>query len=295
MFKVRQLEAFHAVMVAGTVTGAAVRLGLSQPAISTLIAGLESDLGFGLFVREKSRLQPTDEAKYLHGAVVAALQGLGSIEQLAADIRDAKAGSLRIAALPMLALEFLPRVAAHFLRDYPGVNVTLQARSSPTVVTLVTTQQFDIGFSETAYDPGWVDAEKLRLRCVCVLPAQHPLAGNEVIRPADLSGLPIVTAPRDHIRTQRLQELFAEHGATLSIKVETPLFASMCAFVAEGVGYSIVDPVTAHDFSGRGLVARRFEPAFFNDFAMLFPAGKPRSLVTQAFVRLVAEVLEDYD
>ncbi|MGD9944176.1 MAG: LysR substrate-binding domain-containing protein [Burkholderiaceae bacterium] len=295
MLKIRQLEAFHAVMVAGTVTAAAARLRLSQPAISALIAGLEQRLGFSLFVREKSRLQPTDEARYFHGAVVAALEGLAGVEQLATDIRTTNAGTLRVAALPMLALEFLPRVAAHMLKQHPGLNVTLQARSSPTVVNLVTTQQFDIGFSETAYDPGWVDAQKLRLRCVCAMPADHELARKLFVTPADLSGLPSIAAPRDHFRTQRLQELFAEHEATLSIRIETPLFASMCAFVIEGAGYAIVDPVTAHNFSGQGLVARRFEPAFFADFAMLFPASKPRSLVTQAFADLVVAFLKDYE
>lgn len=295
MLKVRQLQAFHAVMIAGTVTGAALRLRISQPAISSLIADLESDLGFDLFLREKGRLQPTGEAGYFHGAVVAALEGLKSIEQLAADIRDAKVGTLRVAALPMLALEFLPQVTARFLDNHPGVNVTLQARSSKTVVDLITTQQFDIGFAETPYDPGWIDAEKLSLRCVCVLPDNHPLASKEVINPVDLSGLPIVTSPRDHIRTQRLQELFLEHDAALSIRVETPLFASMCACVTAGAGYSIVDPITAHGYAGTGLVVRRFEPSFSNDFAMLFPASKPRSMITQMFSKHVRESLKAYE
>ncbi|MGS3273582.1 LysR substrate-binding domain-containing protein [Serratia marcescens] len=294
MIKVRQLEAFNAVMLAGTVTGAAARLRISQPAISELVAGLEEQLGFALFFRERNRLQATDEARYFYKAVTAALESLAGIERLAADIRDASAGTLRVAALPMLALDFLPRVIARFLKENEGVNVVLQARSSPTVVSLITTQQFDVGLAESEYDLGWVDAERLRLRCVCVLPEGHALARKRRIGPTDLDGLPIVTAPRDHIRTRRLQEIFAACGSTLSFKVETPLFASMCAFVAEGFGYSIVDPVTARHFEGRGLVSRPFDPPFFTDFAMLHPAGKPRSLIAQAFGRHVLRELEAF-
>ncbi len=295
MIKVRQLQAFHAVMVSRTVTEAAIRLRISQPAISSLVSSLEDDLGFKLFIREKGRLQPTDEAGYFHGGVVTALEGLKNIEQLATDIRCANVGTLRVAALPMLALEFLPRVAARFLEEHPGVNITLQARSSETVVNLITTQQFDVGFAETVYDPGWIDAEQRRLRCVCVLPENHPLVGNDVIHPIDLSGLPIITSPRDHLRTQRLQKLFSDYGAVLSIKLETPLFSSMCACVAAGIGCSIVDPITAHEYSGRGLIARRFEPGFFNDFAILFPATKSRSMIAHAFSALVTEFLNDYE
>ncbi len=295
MIKVRQLEAFNAVMHAGTVTGAAARLRISQPAISELIAALEEQLGFSLFFRERNRLQATSEAKYFHGAVTVALDNLGSIEQLAVDIRSANAGTLRIAALPMLALNFLPRIAAQFLKEHPGVNVVLQARSSPTVVSLITTQQFDIGFSESSYDPGWVEAERLRLRCVCVLPEQHLLAQQDTVGPSDLNDLAIVTAPRDHARSQRLQELFAERHCKLDFKVETPLFASMCAFVSEGFGYSIVDPITAQRFAGEGLVVRTFDPPFHTDFAMLFPAAKPRSLLATEFAKRVTDALRRYD
>lgn len=292
MIKVRQLEAFNAVMLAGTVTGAAARLRISQPAISELIATLEEQLGFDLFFREKNRLQPTDEARYFHGAVASALESLGGLDQLALDIRDANAGTLRVAALPMLALDFLPRLAARFMREHPDVKVVLQARSSPTVVGLVSTQQFDIGFAEGDCDPAWVRAQRMRLRCVCVLPQGHALADRTVLRPEDLSGLPLVSAPRDHIRTARLQEIFAERGCSMALKAETPLFASMCAFVCAGHGYGIVDPLTARRYAGEGLVAREFEPAFFTDFAMMFPAGKPRSLVADRFAKLVIEELE---
>lgn len=134
----------------------------------------------------------------------------------------------------------------------------------------------------------------LAVRCVCVLPAGHPLSGKTLIRPADLNGLPMVTAPRDHIRTQRLMDMFTVHGAAPEIRVETPLFASMCAFVIAGTGFSIVDPITAHNFSGQGLVARTFDPPFLSDFAMLFPASKPRTLIARKFADLVREALREY-
>src|SRR5256885_16706891 len=67
----KQLEAFQAIMLSGSTTGAAERLGLSQPGISRLLAQLEQDLGLRLFIREKGRLVPTQEAEaLLHDAHV---------------------------------------------------------------------------------------------------------------------------------------------------------------------------------------------------------------------------------
>jgi DNA-binding transcriptional LysR family regulator len=294
MLNIRQLRAFVAVMLAGSVTGAATRLRISQPAISALVAGLERDLGFDLFVRDRNRLQPTSEATSFYRSVSAVLERLDGLERLAVDIRQADEGTLRIAALPMLALEFLPKVAAAFLAQHSNVRVILQAHSSPTVASLVATQQFDLGFSESAYDEGWINARRLRVRCVCVLPEGHALAAREVLTPADLDGLPIVTAPVDHLRTQQLADLFRECGARLNVWIETPLFASMCSFVAKGAGYALVDPITADGVHGSGLVVKPFEPAFYNDFAVLYPASKPVSRVADAFMQAVMAALENY-
>ena len=284
MIKLRQLEAFHAVMLTGTVTAAAGKLKISQPAISDLVAQLEEQLGFPLFSREKNRLQPTDEARYLHASVANALDGLDGVERLAEDIRNANAGTLRIAAMPMLALNFLPRIAASFLKQHKDVNVVLQARSSPTVVRLIASQQFDIGFAEGDFDTQWMDAQRMRVPCVCIVPGDSALAGKAVIQPEDLNGLPAVMAPREHHRTESLRKIFSERGCHLNLKVETPLFTSMCAFVAGGYGYSIVDAVTAQTASKEGVLIKEFAPSFFNDFAVLFPNGKPRSLTAKSFM-----------
>ncbi|WP_143277393.1 LysR substrate-binding domain-containing protein [Bordetella genomosp. 9] len=284
MLNIRQLRAFAAVMLAGSVTGAATRLRISQPAISALIAGLERDLGFNLFVRDRNRLQATTEAALFYRSVSAVLERLDGLERLATDIRHADEGTLRIAALPMLALEFLPRVAASFLARHPNVRMILQAHSSPTVASMMATHQFDLGFSESAYDEGWINAQRLRVRCVCVLPVGHPLASRAVLTPAELDDLPIVTGPADHARTRHLAEVFRACGARLNLRVETPLFASMCAFVSQGTGYAVVDAITAAGAHGAGLVARPFEPPFYNDFAVLYPAGKPVSRIADAFM-----------
>jgi len=294
MLNIRQLRAFAAVMLAGSVTGAATRLRISQPAISALIAGLQRDLGFNLFVRDRNRLQATSEATSFYRSVSAVLERLDGLERLATDIRQADKGTLRIAALPMLALEFLPKVAARFLARHPNVRMILQAHSSPTVASLMAMQQFDLGFSESAYDEGWINAQRLRVRCVCVLPIGHPLAAKEVLTPAELDDLPIVTAPADHLRTQHLAEVFQACGARLNVRVETPLFASMCAFVSQGAGYALVDAITAGGAHGGGLVTRPFEPPFYNDFAVLYPASKPVSRIADAFMREVMAELAEF-
>src|SRR3546814_19664929 len=93
-------------------------------------------------------------------------------------------GTLRIAALPALAVSFLPRVIAAFRETHPGVTVQLQTRSSTTVRPWMAHQQFDIGLATPARElPGSRLERFLRCPGACVLPAGPPLYVKDVFRP----------------------------------------------------------------------------------------------------------------
>ena len=96
----RQIEAFRAVMTEGSVTQAAVALGVTQPAVSCLIANLEESMGFLLFKRHRGRFQPTGEAEIFLEDAERLLASHSRATRTARDIRDLKSGSLRVAALP---------------------------------------------------------------------------------------------------------------------------------------------------------------------------------------------------
>ncbi|BBK41404.1 hypothetical protein STVA_14240 [Allostella vacuolata] len=77
----RSLEAFRIVYETGSVTRAAERLDLSQPAVSQLIARIERSFGFSLFDRGLGRrLEPTAAARALHADVCRTLEAMARME-----------------------------------------------------------------------------------------------------------------------------------------------------------------------------------------------------------------------
>ncbi len=72
----RQLEAFAAVMSAGSVTAAGKMLGRSQPSVTRVIQELEQELGFALFERSGPKVTPTHKAFMMYGEVESALLGI---------------------------------------------------------------------------------------------------------------------------------------------------------------------------------------------------------------------------
>lgn len=290
----RQLEAFRAVMTAGLVTRAAELLRISQPAVTRLIGDLEHAVGFPLFERRKGRLVPTVEGRVFYKSVERSFVGIHEIAQIADDIRRFNRGSLDIAGMPAMALEFLPRLIKRFLDARPGIHVSLQVRSSQKVLEWMASQHLDVGFAAThAAHPG-VDVETLvSTRLVCVLPKGHRLARRSVIRARDLGNESFVSlGPELGVRFL-IDTVFDEAEVARKLNIDTQLSASACALVLAGAGVSLVDPITAAEYLDRGIIATPFEPEIPFTYSVIYPSFRPRARVATAFVELVVKALRD--
>lgn len=287
----RQLEAFRAVMLSGSVTQAAIALHISQPAVSKLLADLEHQLGFPLFLRAKGMaLVVTPEADLFLHEVERNFAGIAALKQAAADIRNASAGTLRVAALPALGVSFLPAVIRTFRTRYPGVTVQLQTRSSSTVRQWIANRQFDIGLATPAREmPGVAMRPFLRCAGACVLPMEHPLAQKAVITPADLEGEAFVSLALEDRTRHRIDRIFDDAGVQRELVIETQYAMTVCALVLQGLGCSILNPITAHDYTERGLVVRPFKPDVLFEYMLFTPSLRPISQVAQAFISVLDE------
>ncbi|HSV81555.1 MAG TPA: LysR substrate-binding domain-containing protein [Ramlibacter sp.] len=288
--RIRQLEAFRAVMLCQTVTKASEMLHVSQPAVTRLVADLEESVGFALFERVRGRLVPTPEAQTLFEEVQQSLIGIDRIARTAQEIRQVQRGALVVAAAPALSLSFLPRVTAQFLRERPQAQISLLSETSTSVVNMVVTQRCDVGFAILAMNTASSHGEPLlSTNLVCAVPAGHRLADKDVVTPQDLKGEHFASYP--HLLETRLQvdTLFAAHGVERVLRFETQISHGLCSFVESGLAVALVDAVTASEYRGNGLRFLRFEPAVRMDFTALTPFQRRPAMLVQAYVQFVRE------
>ncbi|RTR01471.1 LysR substrate-binding domain-containing protein [Halomonas nitroreducens] len=291
----RQIEAFRAVMISGTTSGAADILCVSQPAISRLLADFEETVGVTMFERRRRRLHPTPEARFFFEEVERAFVSLEQLSRAAEELREFHLGSLRVASMPAASVEFLPALADRFSQAHPGVSVTLQVRSTQQVVDLVASQQFDLGvISGIALDDPAVEERTLAdSRLVCALPPGHPLSEREVVRPADLEGEVFVSLGSEQSIRHTIDGVFENAGVKRQLLIDTQLHYAACAFVLAGSGVSLVDPITAWHYRRLGLVVKRFEPRVAYRYSVIFPRQRGQSGLTKSFLGLLGEALDD--
>lgn len=255
----RQIEIFRAIMVSGQVTRAAALLFTSQPTLSRELNRLEAQLGYGLFDRQHGRLLPTTRAHTLMAEVERAYVGLERVAAVANALRHAPHGRVLLASMPALGHALVPAALARMRLTNPDVALLLDLQESPALELSLSEQRYDVGLTERRdAPPGTVLRSLLEADEVVVLPAGHPLCGRRVVTPDDLDGMDMVVLAAQDPYRQQFDRLMRERGLAPQVVVETPSAVSVCAMVRQGLGFGVVNPLTALELAGPELVVRQF-------------------------------------
>ena len=284
----RQLEAFRFVFQTGRVTAAAELIGVTQPAVSRLIRDLEGEIAMTLFERTGVGLRATPEAVALYREVERSFIGLDRVARSVADIRQRRPGVLRLAASIAPALHALPKVMAAFHRDWPGVGLSLHALPSAEVLDRAGSNQVDFGIADAPSEAPGVTIELVgNLEFVCVLPIEHRLTAKHSVTPQDIAGEPLLMVSSDRPQHNTIVNALKTSGITPKIVIEASSNSPICALVAEGVGVSIVDPITASAYRDHGVALRKFLPEIPYALKLIYPANRSLSEQGQSFVHLL--------
>ncbi len=272
----RELEVFRAVMEAGGVTGAALQLGMSQPAASKMLRQAEARLGFALFARARNRLVPTAEAHALLPELMGAFAAIGGVERLAAALRAGRSGRFTVAAVPVLATALLPRAIQAFRADRPDVMLRLRATTALEAVNQVADHRADLAVILGGTGDARVEATLLCSSEIgCALPPRHPLAAKRSLTLAALEGEALISlSPQQPV------------GAALGdarIAIEVSQSSIACALVRAGAGIALLDGYGLAEARAQGLATRPISPRLELAVTMVTSRSRAPSLLAEAF------------
>jgi DNA-binding transcriptional LysR family regulator len=284
----KQIEAFRAVMTDGGMTRAAAALGVSQPAVSRLMADLEAAAGFPLFVKEGRAAVPTPRAWLLLAEVERTFLGLSHLEGVARTLRDGSGGRLSIALPPAILPLVTEQLFAPFTRLHPDAALAVEVIASFQSVAPAVFRQHDLCVTFEPLDLDGFEATPVgEMRAVCLAPAGHILTRRTgPVGLADLTDLAgerfISFWPNSAFRIE-IDRMFDAAGLTRDLRCEARTTAAVCELVAAMGGVSIV-PVAGPDIrADTRLAVLELDGAPVSSVRILRPAG-PMSALTQAFM-----------
>ena len=288
---IRQLEAFRAVMLAGSTIGASNLLQLSQSVVSRYVLALEASFQMTLFDRTSGRLVPTREAEMIYAEIEKAFNQFEKIEEVAREIRNADRGSINIVSLPMLGLGFIPDVMNEFNINHPNSKVMLKLQLSPKVQEMTASQSIDLGFVEYSFQspsldsPGVVSEEFCNVPYLLGVPAGHTLAARETATAADLRGERFIALTSDSTARIQIERIFSTLDISRDYSLETQIMAVAAKLISNCLCIGLVDPFTAWDVRDRGIVTLRFEPTIYLRIGLLYPAHRALTRISSEFLQ----------
>lgn len=252
----RQLQAFVAVYRLGSITQAAEKLSITQPAVSVLVRQLEQSTGVKLFDRTTRSLRATSAA---HDSVAKAERILNDFYQLVAGFKDVAAGrsgSVRVGSTPAVAAAFLSPAMVEFCKRFPGVDIAVHDLAPTELVTSVVEDEVEFSIGTPDGESFDVDLSTLVQDQMCVVCLNtSPLARRKAIAWREVTGCRTVTVRRGHGIRTLIDDTLGRLGVRFEPTWEVSYLSTAMSLTRHGLGISILPSYLVRYLAKRQLAA----------------------------------------
>ncbi|MBN1193416.1 MAG: LysR family transcriptional regulator [Coriobacteriia bacterium] len=256
---VSQLRTFIAVADHGSFSAAARVLGISQPAVTMQIQGLEADVAATLIDRGYRKIALTEAGRMLIPYARRVIAELDEARDSIASLSDIITGRLTVAASTTPGQYLLPRILGGFLKDNPEVGVTLRVYDSTDVVEHVEAGDADLGMTGAEVHGARVLYEGLGtddLALIC--PPGHRLASGGAVTFLELTDEPFIVRELGSGTRIAAEEVIRRGNvdpAELDVVMELGTNEAIVSAVEGGMGLGIVSAQVAAKALELGTVA----------------------------------------
>ncbi|MCA3239342.1 MAG: LysR family transcriptional regulator [Curvibacter sp.] len=288
----RQMEVFRAVMLTGSIGGAAQLLHVSAPAVSRLIKHLQSSLDVPLFERQGTGILPTQDARVLYEEVRKIYGGIETVLGVAKSLKTGEGRSLRIVCSPSAGLAAVPEVVAMLGRDKPALSITLDVLPLRVLTQELLTHQADLGIALIEPEHPSLRTRLLgRARLVVAVPAGHLLTSRSTLSLRDLSGQSLIKFDQSTIQGRTMDTLLQEAGVEVRSGPTVRIARVGLALVRAGAGIAVVDELTAASERDATLTFLPLRSPFRYPISLVWNRDRPLSAAGQHVELLARKVL----
>jgi LysR family transcriptional regulator, benzoate and cis,cis-muconate-responsive activator of ben and cat genes len=255
--ELRHLRYFVAVAEMENVSRAALKLHVSQPALSRQIRDLEDEIEFSLFERTAKSVRLTDAGRAFLDNARALLQNADEAVTKARAVASAEPTELHVGYSPTPVAEILPKTLRAFQRTMPSVHVRLHDWSIKDILDGIGDGRLQLGLivppakASALHDLRYEELFHERV-CVAVAP-QHPFARRRAIPITEVVAEPLIALTREDYPNyyDYLSIIFSKLKQKPRVVEEHDSFSGIISAVEAGTGVTIGIGVFGHSFGNR--------------------------------------------
>lgn len=218
--KLTQLEYFCTAVQCQSITAAAKKLYVTQPAISGAIRELEKEFSVILFSHARNKMTLTEEGRLFYERAEQLLREVETAKQQLSDLGSAQQ-TVKVGIPPLWGTTFFPDLLHDFNARHPNIRLVFYEYGSARAAALVKEKVLDIALANLSMD----DPESFQSACIgrdhfiIVVDPSHPLAARESVMLEDLAGIPLVMYNTDSVQNNSIHSRFAAPGITPNVQL----------------------------------------------------------------------------
>jgi DNA-binding transcriptional LysR family regulator len=245
MLTLRQIEVIRAIMITGTVGGAARLLNVSSPGVSRAMKHAETLIGVKLFNRRGGRYSPTAQANAIFDQINSVYDKVEDLQFVISRIKRGADSELKIASVPSIGQVMVPRAVAELRKSLPNLAIDVDILKIEEAVDYLLLGKGELVALSYKLDHAMLAYEPLaRGRLKCIVPEAHPLGRLPRVTADQIVKYPLIGVDPNDPYGRIMAALFASHALPYEVAIRARFGATVCALVSLGLGIAIVDEFT---------------------------------------------------
>jgi DNA-binding transcriptional LysR family regulator len=289
----RQIHYFISLYEEGTVTRAARRLNIVQPALSMQIGRLEEHIGQKLFERAKQGMVPTAAARQMYRLFLPIMRDFSNAEAQMLSSEGTIRGHVKIGLIASITEGVLVDTLSEFSHAYPEVDVTVSDGYTSTLTDWVTGGRLDAAIVNKPRRPLALDVEHIVDEEMVLITGANfagNLPPNLTLRQLPSLGLALVLPSRGHGLRSNIDSFAESEDIELTAKFEIDSLVATINLVERTQVAAIVPRIAVHrQLAGGSLRAHPImSPRLVRRVISVSHPRRPLTSATKLFMSMLA-------
>jgi len=242
---IRQLESLVAIADHGSFRRAATSLGISQPALSAHVQGVEELLGVQVFERDRRSVLVTPAGEDIVGRAREALASVDAVADAARRRAEPLVGPLRLGVIPTVAPYWLPALLPAVRTRFPRLELILREDQTHRLLAQLGAGQIEAALVALPVPGDFTAAEIAREDFVAAAPKASPLGKHKRVRERDLDDHTVLLLEDGHCLRDQALAVCERGGAVESMEVRATSLPTLVQMVAGGLGVTLLPEAAA--------------------------------------------------
>lgn len=269
------------IMESGSFTKAAEKLNMTQSAVSHAVGTFENELGFPIFIRNKSGVGLTSEGESIRPHIETLVITEDRLYNEVNAINAVEAGTLRVGSFATASSRILPPIMKIYDERYPNIKVELIDSDYEIIKEKLEDGSIDIAVLEEKYiDKDYYKLPYLYDELMVVVPNLPTFQGLKSMPIGGIPGYPFIMPDND--QDTFLKQLLKKFDVAPNIKYRFQLLSTVFAMIEVGLGITIVSETALKTYKFDVLMIP-LEPKLYRNVSLVALKPQMNAPVVKAF------------